>query len=50
MGNDLAFALVIIEDAAECDGPDPHGYRDPSPEEQAGWAMQDKIDMYRRER
>lgn len=34
---------------AEQGGPDPHGDRDPTPEEQAGWAMQDKIDMYRNE-
>lgn len=32
-----------------CYHDDPHGDRDPSPEEQAGWAMQDKIDMYRAE-
>jgi len=38
-----------VEHLAELDGPDPHGDRDPSPEEQAGWAMQDKIDMYRNE-
>lgn len=38
-----------VEYLSEQDGPDPHGDRDPPPEEQAGWAMQDKIDMYRRE-
>lgn len=40
---------ALAEWAAEQDGPDPHGDRDPTPEEQAGWAMQDKIDMYRNE-
>ena len=40
---------ALCEHAAEQDGPDPHGYRDPTPEEQAGWAMQDRIDMYRNE-
>lgn len=39
----------MMEQEAELDGPDPHGYRDPTPEESAGWAMQDKIDMYRNE-
>jgi hypothetical protein len=34
---------------AEMDGPDPHGDRDPSPEQQAGEAFQDKLDMYRNE-
>lgn len=30
-------------------GPDPHGDRDPTPEEQAGWAFDDKLAMYRNE-
>ena len=34
---------------ADMDGPDPHGDRDPTPEQQAGWAMQDKIDRHRSE-
>ena len=34
---------------AEMDGPDPHGYRDPSPEQLAGEVFQDKYDMYRNE-
>lgn len=28
---------------------DPHGDRDPSPEDQAGWAFQDKYDRYKNE-
>lgn len=31
------------------DGPDPHGDRDPTPEQQAGWAFEDKLEMYRNE-
>lgn len=34
---------------ADQEGPDPHGDRDPSPEEQAGWAFEDKLAMYRNE-
>ena len=37
------------ERIAAMEGHDPYGDRDPTPEEQAGWAMQDKIDMYRNE-
>ena len=35
--------------AAEQEGPDPHGDRDPTPEEQAGWAFEDKLEVYRNE-
>jgi len=34
---------------ADQEGPDPHGDRDPTPEEQAGWAFEDKLRAYRNE-
>lgn len=34
---------------ASQEGPDPHGDMDPTPEEQAGWAFEDKLEMYRKE-
>ena len=39
----------FIEGEAERNGPDPHGDLDPTPEEQAGWAFDDKLEMYRNE-
>lgn len=39
----------MTEQIADGLGPDPHGYRDPTPEQEAGWAFEDKLDMYRNE-
>ena len=46
---DISVEDAEHERATEMWYDDPHGYRDPTPEEEAGWAFEDKLAMYRNE-